>query len=316
MKPLSKISFRLFLFAFILNASVFNVFSQSGGTNNRFYVCMSDLGPISKSFMNGNNISNIPIFYTGTMDPKGIFKLDPQTLTNAIIKSIPDASSTGYAVIDWEGAIETPLEFKPENSPEYQSSFNEFAKAIQLAKKLRPNMKWGFFGMPFPPLDKRDTRRYTTLYSLIQMEDVIYPSMYIQYNTDNPNGHRSQSEKRDLALSYLSSSLAFAAQMNKPVVVFIWNRYYSAGFKQNSLQLISLNEFDNYAKEILALSYKGKKVDGLILWGADTYYYNAKYQPLIDEYNSSKAKDFDSYRDSLTYQYIKRIYNTVISAGN
>lgn len=311
MKPLSKIFLSLSILTFSLNVNIFKVYSQYANTNGKLYVCMAGLGPLTTNFMKQNNIQNIPILYTRDMDPTNSLKLDVQNCTKAIIKSIPNASATGYAVIDWEGKIGSNLDVMPPSSPEYINAYNEFTKAYQLAKKLRPNMKWGFFAIPYPPLDKRDTRKNNTLYSLLQMEDVFYPALYVPYNTGDANGHRSQSEKKDWVSSFLLKSLTLASKMNKPVMVFIWHRYWSDGFKNNSVQLIPLNEFNEYLREMLALNYNGKMVGGLILWGADSYYYSIKSKPLMDELNANPSRDFNSYDDSLTYKYLKGIYGTV-----
>lgn len=284
-------------------------FAQS--TKVKLFIGMNDLGPATNSFIAANNIPNVPIFNAKDIDPGNVLKLDEQAFTNAIEKRIPNTSVYGYAVIDWEGKIEVPLEFGDANSPEYQSSLAEFTKTIELAKKLRPKMKWGFFGMPFPPLDKRDTRTNNIVTPLLQLSDVFYPQFYVPYNMKQAQtGSRSIAEKDQFVSDNLLQALTLAQQMNKPVIVFVWHRFYSAGFKQNSLQLIPLNEFDEYMKEILALNYKGKKVEGLILWGADTYYYSVKSKPVVDEFDGSKSKDFKSYHDSLIYKYMKRLNQT------
>ncbi len=298
---------KLSVLIFLLNIISQLTYSQSA---NKLYMAMPDAGPTTKDFIKQNNIPNVPVLSSKDMSPTGEPKLDVQNFTNAIIKHIPDANATGYAVIDWEGKISSDLIFSAQSSDEYQNALAEYSKAIKLAKQLRPNMKWGFFGIPFQPF-KNDTRKVNIEIPLLDLCDAFYPQLYFDYNANKPNGHRSKSEK-DAWISFnLSNVLAIAQKMNKPVLGFIWHRYY--GPAAQNLRLIPLNEFDAYIKEVLAANYNGKSVDGVIWWGPDTYYYTIKSQALVDELNSSGTQNFEAYHDALIYKYIQQAYKVANS---
>ena len=186
--------------------------------------------------------------------------------------------------------------------------------AIRLAKKLRPNVKWGFFGIPFQPF-KNDKRQSNVDIPLLSECDAFFPQLYFDYNPGNGNGRRSRSEKQDWLDFNLKNILAMASKMNKPVLGFIWHRYYSPGFKNNALKLIPLDEFNEYVKETMAYSNNGKSVDGLIMWGNDTYFYTTKSQPLVDEFKATGGSDFKAYHDTLVYRYANKI-NATINQGH
>jgi hypothetical protein len=276
---------------------------------------MNDLGPLTPmtvAFMKQNNIPNIAIFGMSTAT------LDVQKFTKAIRTEIPDSNATGYGVIDWEGKTANALELEPQSSPEYQSALSEFTKTIKLAKHMRPNIKWGFWGIPWQPLEKAPARKdINSDIAVLELCDVLYPMLYVPYNMDQSanDGRRSKAEKDAMISENLKGVFNLNRRLYKKILVFIWHRYYTPGLKNNSLHLIPLDEFKEYAKGILDYNYQGKKVDGLIWWGPDAGFYAEKYQPLLDEYSSSKLKDFKTYHDSLIYKYIKEIFKTTSSVN-
>jgi len=315
MKPLLKIVFQVSLIVVFLTLNKQLVYSQKN--HAQLFVSISDMGPATSSFVKNNNVRGISVIYQRDIDPRNELKLDPAVFTAAVNRVIPNANATGYACIDWEGKIAVTLQVAHQNTAEFQNAIAEFIRTIELARQLRPNMKWGFFGIPYQPLDKRDRRSVNAdIPQLLKLCDVFYPAMYVPYNSAQSIGYRTKAEKEDWVSYNLSSTLGIANKMNKPVLAFLWHRYYSAGFNQNSLKLIPPNEFKNYVKEILALNYSGKMVDGLIFWGEDTYYYKIKSKPVVDEFAKSRFKDFPSYHDSLTSAYLKGIKGTLDSSKN
>ena len=293
-----------------------NLFSATAQTA-QLYVSMSDLGPKTKSFMQQNNVKELPVIYTKMVDPDNSLTVNEQALSAAINKYIPDSNASGYACIDWENKLSAALQLANQNSPEFKNAQNEFIKALKIAKRLRPKILWGFFGVPFQPLDPKDSRKVNPDIPLAKMVDVYFPQLYFDYNQDRSGGLRSNTEK-DLWVKYnLASVLKVADKYNKPVLGFIWHRFYSAGFKQNSLQLIPDYELDGYVKSILKLSYNGRHVVGLTMWGNDTYFFGSKDQgqPLQDEFNSTGRSDFSSYHDDLITKYLTRINNTMVKGG-
>src|SRR5690606_35856453 len=71
-----------------------------------------------------------------------------KSFTANIRKLFPDPNAKGIGVIDWEGPGYDDLMGK--NGPDaFNKVFQEFKQALSIAKKLRPNVKWGFYGIPF-----------------------------------------------------------------------------------------------------------------------------------------------------------------------
>jgi hypothetical protein len=294
------------LFSFVFFLSI-NIFYASAQSSNKLYMCMPDVGPRTKQLMKQNNVQDVPIFGMTGMT------LDAQKFSSAITKSIPDANYDGYAVIDWEGKAGTALEMESQDSPAYKDALSEFTKAIKLAKQMRPKAKWGFWGLPFQPLDKMGQRKdVNSDVPLLKLCDVLYPMLYVPYNMDQSSngGRRAKADKDAMISENLKGVFTLNRRLYKKIMVFIWYRYYTPGFKDNSYKLIPLDEFSEYAKEIMGYNYQGKKVDGLIWWGPDAYFYYAKIPQVVDEFNASKRKSFPDYRDSLMYKYMSEILKT------
>src|ERR1700761_3336017 len=161
MKSLSYIFFVAITFVL---CTAFKSDGQSISQNSKVYVAMPDIGPSVTEFMLQNKFKIIQVFYTREIDPNESMILNVDAFTNAINKKIPDASASGYAAIDWEGKILTSLIFSPVNSSEYNNALKEYIKVLQLGKQLRPNIKWGFFPLPYPmPLNKNDIGKINTV---------------------------------------------------------------------------------------------------------------------------------------------------------
>jgi hypothetical protein len=305
-------SIRFFLLICVAVAiNILNVFpgyGQQTGSSQRLYLSMPDAEQSVNQFAKNQHIETVQVFYENSLDPFHKLKLDERVFSAAIRKNIPDSLSGGYGVIDWEGEIGSRLMLKPSVTEEYKNALAEFTKAIILAKKMRPNVKWGFFSIPYPPLDKRDTRKVNEVVPLLKLSDVLFPSLYVSYTTNLSAGDLTPKYQKDEVIaSHLANSLNWGRQLKKPVLVFMWHRYYSAGFRQNSLQLIPLNEFESYVKAVLSYSVQGAKVNGVILWGNDTYYYKAKYDALNNEFSKSGYGNFKDYHEHIVTAYLQKL---------
>jgi len=315
MKPLKNLTWVLLIMGSVICSADL---AHAQSTNRKLYIAMSDVTPAIKSCMADNNITAIPVIYSKEVDPDNQLKVNEQSFTNVVQQKIPDASYAGYAAIDWEGKILLNLIFSPVNTSQYQDALGEYTKLIRLAKQLRPNAKWGFFPIPYPPpADKANLKNVNPVTSLLKECDVFYPQLYVSYNERTDSGSRSDSEKGQWVTDNVQSILATAKSLNKPVMPFIWHRFYGGGseYKGNNLKLIPLNDFNTYVQKILSINYQGKKVDGLVWWGNDSYFYNTKSQVMVNEFNSHRSGNFGHYHDSLLTKYITKINGTVKS-GN
>ncbi|HJP63933.1 MAG TPA: hypothetical protein VJ844_10840 [Mucilaginibacter sp.] len=276
-------------------------FGQSG-KNIPVYICMSDISPDVKQKLQQMGYSFVTLFdmYTPT--------LDEAAFRARINKVFPDSSATGIGVLDWEGPAFSRIRTGDPNSQDYKDALTLYTKAILIAKSMRPNMKWGYYALPFINRQNNYKSWNTAIAPLLQQCDVFMPSLYQYYPASSKTG--------DSESSYIKQNLAeclrLATQYNKMVIPFIWHRLYPDN-KEKGLALVSLSDFDNRVKNIANTTYQGKRVDGLVWWGSDTYYFKQGNANMNREM-SPRVVNFKNYHDSLILKYGNGIKKTL--AGN
>ncbi len=276
----------------------FNV--QAQNTNPKLYMCLTDMGPKTLKFMTDSHIENLFLFDRRYIDPQNTGQVNVTALSNIIKKEFPNSTASGIGLLDWEGKTFDGLSEDPQ-SPNFKNSMNAFIGAIKLAKSLRPNVKWGFFGLPYITRYKDKASQATWIQSnnnvkpLLQQCDVFFPD-------PEPLGAQG------FATMNMQGILPLAKSMNELVIPYVWNRYYTP----NVFPLIPISDFKTFINTILTESYQNKKASGVVWWSADTYYYeHEKAKGLIDEMSRTKQPDFVSYHDSLMIDYVSQILTTV-----
>lgn len=265
-----------------------------------FFVCMNGIDIQGQNYLNNNHIQQVAFFNGNDLDPDNSLSLNDVALKKAILKAYPDSSASGYALLDWEGDILNNLR-KDSTSAIFKSSIAEFIKAIKLAKALRPNVKWGFYYIPFTTFwNRKDQWQQPNqqIRALLLQCDVLFPSLYVFYK----EGSTAPGDNEAYATENINQVLKLAKELNKPVLPFIWHRYHDSN-RTIGLQLIPQDDFRNFINALLSASYKGKSIDGLVWWGADNYYYRIKSDALVTEVKASKSPDFNTYMDSLLAKY-------------
>jgi len=184
---------------------------------------------------------------------------------------------------------------------------------LKMAKALRPNVKWGFYAIPFTTYYKRETikNNIAKIEQLLLQCDVFFPSLYTPYK----EGTISKGDNEAFATDNVLAALVAAKRMNKPVLPFVWHRYHVSN-KAIGLQLIPNDEFKRYLNTILSVNYNGYKVAGLVWWGSDTYFYNIKSKALVNEMSTSGHPDFATYRDNLIVNYGKEMLKTIKNSNS
>lgn len=265
----------------------------------QFYVCMEDLTPESIGYLKNNGIPVTKIIYQNFIDPDQDNKVNMDVFQKRIQTLFPQKSSTGMGVIDWEVRDFDRL---PDNSAKFSQLVNEYRKAVLAAKKLRPNVKWGFYGLPFRKYMSYNAdwrNRNIKLTPILKECDFIAPSLYGFF----PDSLRDK-DNQDYVTNNVSIALQLGSQLDKPVYPFVWNRWHDSN-KQYGLQLIPVQEFKRHVKRILAVDYNGQKVAGVIWWGADKFFYNRKAPALMRE--RARFRNFDSYQNNTTVVYAQAL---------
>ncbi len=275
----------------------------------QLYICMMDLGEKSQEFVKKNHLQQAVLFDGRYIDPNKISTLDKKTFAAAIQEKFPVNSATGVGVLDLEGVVLEGLN-KSSDSFAFKKAINMFIQTIQFAKSLRPNVKWGFYSLPFTSYWHRDEKLSLLneqIRPLLLQCDILFPSFYIYYK----DGSVSVNDNELYASQNVRQILSIAQRLNKPVMPFIWHRYHDSN-RTIGLQLIPIADFVKYVNKLITTSYYGKKISGLVWWGADAYYYRIKSQALVNEMNGVKNSDFNAHHDSIIMNYGNAILNCIV----
>ncbi|MSR71578.1 MAG: hypothetical protein EXS50_02855 [Candidatus Taylorbacteria bacterium] len=190
-------------------------------------------------------------------------------------------SFNGYAVLD----IEVPyLNWLRESasSQHFQYAQSEMLKALNLAKQLRPNAKWGYYDIPnflihFPGgswADASESARASEIalvfqpIELINAVDFYAPSIYSPYPSASTAAYLVAKEK---ARNREAVKISIAHSNGKPVFTYISDRFWNSNPVYNYMAM-PYQEF--IEKQFIGMDYGA---DGVFLWGGDNYWYNLGY---------------------------------------
>jgi hypothetical protein len=227
--------------------------------------------------------------YQGAIDPdnNGVFDT-PETLTEHLNLYVP-LDYKGQVTLDWEGAgiagLETPI-----GSPIHQQTVEQYVLAIQAAKALRPNAKFGFYGLPIGRYYDRNQEwidNALALQPIFDASDCLFPSIYDLYKSNESPQHDPQI---DLEVTTDCTKLALRVANGKPVFPYIYHRYHDSNATWGFI-LIADDEMADNAKAAFDAVWEGDKADGMIWWGADQYYLwmsQQNYSPSHPNYDQSQ----------------------------
>jgi len=173
-------------------------------------------------------------------------------------------------------------------------------RTLQECQRLRPNMTWGFYGLPIrdywsyrlqdaEQIAIRQARNDTELAWVWQESDAIFPSFYSLYYTLPEGETPVQGMPEDTAeqhRTYIRSNMLEAQRVanGKPVFPFLWWRYHTSNimYGEQFVNEINLSQSIQIPLEMGA--------DGLIFWdyhreGAEVTrtvdYLNTEFEPTV-----------------------------------
>lgn len=238
-------------------------FLFSFSQKDKILFAMEGDNPTQQQFVHDHKLQTVTLFYQVDFTTKENF--DVNKFVNSLNSKIPSVEKSGYAVLDWEGEKEVALNEQIDPNKLYKAK-TDFIYVIKLAKKLRPNIKWSFYGFPTtnfwsPSLSWEN--RNNRLQDLFVQMDFFAPSLYLFYPPSQLCSLMTN--------NYLHKNLAFAFKLskkyNKEVIPFIWHRYHPSNDKYG-LKLVYVNDFRNYTKTLFNYSSTGLKVQKIIWWNA------------------------------------------------
>lgn len=283
--------FILFLVSFTVNLA----YGQIG--KSKLYLAIDDYGEVAKAFLKKQGNKGVKVIlgdkiYPDKPDLNQERYVNSDTIAKYIVKAFPDKNAKGIGVLDWEGRSFDILILFPSDSPVYQFVLKEFLKALKIAKELRPNVSWGYYGIPFKKDNFKSVSEWNIandkIAPLLESCDVFCPNLYL-YSPNN----------LDVSID-VKKSVGLAIKYNKKVFPFIWQRYNGIENGECRFDVMQKKDFvDNYVVTILKTKFKNKKVNGVIWWSFDTYFYLHNEEAFLKE-----AVDFKS--------FIKKYDNTII----
>lgn len=245
----------------VLTINKIAVYESLGGVGNNAGRQLREAGVGRIYLVNGHFVHD-----------KSKLKFAPDKLSAWVDKYLPDPQSAVTVVLDWEGPRMDQIFAGPQVQGEYEEAKRELLSAYALVKKMRPNTKVGFYGFPERNYWNRDEAwrsRNTAMADFLGQVDAIFPSIYDFYRTND----RNRGEELGYVRENTEEALRLGTALNKPVFPFIWHRYHDSN-KKFRRQLIPEAEFREHVGTIARSTYEGSKVDGIVWWSSEQYFYN------------------------------------------
>ncbi len=256
-------------------------------SSREIIISLGDIPPAKLAAANRNKLSEVnvaPLIDRRYIDPNHDEIIDSAHLANSI-KALYSGSKVKYGLLDWESKDFEHLINCDTSDARFQVAMSKYLKLLAIAKAVQPDVKWGFYALPYRSYWKLDSieRINNKLIPLLKECDVLLPSLYSYYPNGTPFSHNEKYFKTNI-----TESLRIGDSLNKPVLAFVWHRWHDSN-KKVGMQLIPPDEFRQYLRWILDASYNTKKVDGIVWFGVEVYYYPSRQE-------SSNARFAESHR--------------------
>ncbi|WP_242916764.1 hypothetical protein [Pontibacter liquoris] len=211
----------------------------------------------------------------------------------------PKKDSAGILVLDWESEPFKNLRIYNASDSRFRDAENQWVLLVREVKRLRPQVKVGFYGLPFRSYHDWQKVKFNQpgkLNKLLSEVDFIAPSLYIMYADEAVGRDRNLQYLRD----NLDVALQYGKELGKPVIPFVWHRvHYSDNIKGQSL--IPKEAFATYVDYIGSYVHNNNQVSGVLWWdyasndkrikNITTVKDPAEYDSLMREYASTLVKE-------------------------
>ncbi|MBP6755424.1 MAG: hypothetical protein KA210_04690 [Bacteroidia bacterium] len=278
----------------------------------QLYLSLGEYGPLMEKFSKDQNILKIQYIDEGQFLGKDSNSFDPLKLKQAIERAVPNPNENGMAYIDLETYI-SDIRDKGTQIESFQKSIKLYIDVIKFAKKMRPNIKWGYYAIPHTIYWNRTQDFYGKLKKiepLIKECDILFPSLYIFYDEYDKN---VTLENEKYVIENTKEMIKVGQYYKKPVIVFVWHRYHPSNEKFG-MELLPEKVFLTHIERIAKTTYQGKKVDGIVWWGADDYFFRQKEKGVAKEFKGTD-KEYKVYNDKVQLGKAKKV-KTIIDSSN
>lgn len=278
----------------------------------QLYFSLSEYGSALENYIKTYNLIKVVCVNDAQFFGKEPYSFDPKLLTKEIERAVPNPNDKGIAFIDLEGKYLDDIMNMGTQIESFQKSLKLYIDVIQFAKKLRPNAKWGYYYIPYTTYWNRTPDFYGKLKKidpLIKECDVLFPSLYTFYEENDKN---IASENEKYVIENTKEMIKIGLLYKKPVLVFVWHRYHPSNDKYG-LKSLPDKVFLTHIERIVSTTYQGKKVDGIVWWGADDYFFRQNEKAIVEEFKGTD-KEYKTYNDKVLLGKAKKI-KTIIDTN-
>ncbi len=280
---------------------VHNKFGIQSVTPPKLLVTTDNNSEVINQFLQKNNIQKVGFINdVQFLDPNKPFTFSPLLLDRELTRAFPNTQESGIAYIDLEAPYLEYLMNANINSSEFKRSKKLFLEVLAYAKKARPNVKWGYYYVPFTTYWSRTKAFYDKdqrITEIIQNSDVLFPSIYIFYNKVN-----FSLENKSYLKENTEQVIRIAQKYNKKVYPLVMTRYHPSNASIGN-ETIAETDFRAYIATLKNTTYNGKSVDGIMLWNADGYSNHIQEPKLTQELKKSK-QNFEQFYDQYLIEFI------------
>ncbi len=302
---MNKYLILVFLISFSLIAQKKNL------TKPKLYFSLSEYGERMENYIKANNLVKVGFVNDAQFFGKEAYTFDPKLLLQEIERAVPNPNEKGIVFIDLEGEYLNAIMNMGTQIESFQKSMKLYIDVIKFAKKARPNIKWGYYAIPYTTYWNRTPDFYGKLKKiepLIKECDVFFPSLYTFYE-DKDLGL----ENEKFVIENTKEMIKVGQYYKKPVLVFVWHRYHPSNEKLAEESLPD-KVFLTQIERIISTSFQGKKVDGIVWWGADDYSFRQNTKGVVKEFKGND-KEYKQYNDKVLLAKTKKI-KTVLDTSN
>ena len=245
------------------------------------YTNLEQQGSLTRETCRTLGIPTIPIAYHGGVDTNAdgtITAANITKFTQWVDRTIPP-NRIMPAVLDYEQPWWDELTGRSIEPDRLQHILDVYLEGLAIAKKLRPDVQWGYWGLPaMRHVSSNWLEQGVSIESLMQEQDAVYPAAY----DCNPDGDATEFGR------YVERVLE-STEGRRPVWVFINTRY--CGQDGDRTMFIPVDELLANAEAILSATWNDPsgtehRAAGIVVW--DTYGWSDEDQwGALDRHNAN-----------------------------
>lgn len=274
----------------------FVVYNNISAQGQELLFCSEYFNINQRDFVEKNKLKNVYVIYQDKIVDSKTDQFTKEEFIESINNTIPNKNESGFGVIDLENIDYQIITNKSKLSkPKYGVSLNKFIEILNVAQKVRPNIKWSFFGIIPGYYTEVSRNEYSNNMSMMLplLKKIDFFAIDIYY-TD-----KWKVDSKRTMFNYIetnvSRAIELSKELDKPVLPFVWHRY-SLVSNAKSQQKLNRKLFKEYVKKILEVESNGKKVDGIIWWNAESYAWSNRNE------NGNLKKEFRRVKWPMEYQ--------------